>query len=120
MATGVLISNIWPRGLSKLGLILILGACAGDPNLQRLNEPVTSISVGEPGDVSAMSLAEAMLRVGFSNDEVLELGPGIRRALTRSGGAQASREGEIVALFSLREGKLYVTGTESGTFVLDA
>lgn len=99
---------------------LLLASCAADSNLRRVSEPVSSIAVGSPGEVTAMSLASAMLRAGFTREEVLELGPGIRRSLTETGGAQARRQGEILALFSLSEGKLYVTSASSGTFVLDA
>jgi hypothetical protein len=66
-----------------------------------------------------MALASAMLRADFRADEVLELGPGIRRSLAESGGAQARKDGRIFALFSHRDGKLYVTSARSGTFVTD-
>lgn len=99
---------------------LLLASCAADSNLRRISEPVSSIAVGSPGEVSAMTLASAMLRAGFTREEVLELGPGIRRSLAETGGAQARRQGEILALFSLNEGKLYVTSASSGTFVMDA
>lgn len=99
---------------------LFLAACAGDSNLRRVSEPVTSMSLGTPGEVAAPSLARAMLRAGFTREEILDLGPGIRRSIAESGGAQARRQGEVVALFSYKEGKLYVTSTNSGTFILDA
>jgi hypothetical protein len=99
---------------------LLLASCAADSNLRRVSEPVSNIAVGSPGEVSAMTLASAMLRAGFTREEILELGPGIRRSLAHSGGAQARRQGEILALFSFSEGKLYVTSASSGTFVMDA
>lgn len=97
-----------------------MAACAADPNVRRVDAPVSSISVGEPGDVSADALALAMLRVGFSPDEILDMGPSIRRSLTQSGGAQARRGGELVALLSIWQGTLYVTSSETGTFVVEA
>lgn len=110
---------------SSLTIVLILAAtllsaCAQDPNLKRSNETVSSLAVGDPGEVGAMTLAQAMMRAGFTRDEILDLGPGIRRSLARNGGAQAQRKGAIVALFSHKDGKLYVTSGHSGTFVLDA
>lgn len=101
-------------------LSAVLAACGGDPNMIRSTAPVTTVNIGEPGEVSAMSLAQAMLRAGFSRSEILEFGPGIRRSLAESGGAQARREGQLFALFSYREGKLYVTSARTGTFVVDA
>jgi len=118
--SGRSLRNLVARSTGLAVVALLLASCAADSNLRRASEPVSSIAVGTPGEVSAMSLASAMLRAGFTREEVLELGPGIRRSLAESGGAQARRQGEILALFSFNEGKLYVTSASSGTFVLDA
>lgn len=99
-------------------LAVFVAACATDSNLQRANTSVSSVAVGDPGEVGAMPLARAMIRAGFTRDEILELGPGIRRSLARTGGAQAKRKGAIVALFSHNDGKLYVTSASSGTFAI--
>jgi uncharacterized lipoprotein YajG len=96
----------------------LLAACSGDPNVQRVSEPVTSLSVGDPGNVSATALARGMTRAGFSRAEILEMGPAIRRALVTTGGAQARREGQIAAVFSHMDGNLYVTSETSGTFTV--
>ena len=58
-----------------------LAGCASDTSYQMANDNVNMVSVGDPGEVSATSLAKAMIRAGFSHDEILELGPDIRRAL---------------------------------------
>ena len=108
------------RRLSVFLLCLGVAACSADSSMRRVSEPVTSISVGEPGEVSAASLAQAMVRAGFTRDEILELGPGIRRSLATNGGAQARRDGRVLALFSYMQGRLYVTGANTGTFVMDA
>ena len=110
----------WKAG-ALLGLaVAVLAACGADPNVARTTEPVSGLSVGEPGDVSAESLARAMLRVGFTPEEVLELGPGIRRSLTQRGGAEARRGGQLIALFSSFGGRIYVTSERTGTFSTDA
>lgn len=106
----------------KLGVVLISGALAGcgtDTSFQKANDKVSMVSVGDPGEISASSLAKAMIKAGFTYDEILELGPGIRRGLSEGGGAQASRNGEIVALFSHKGGRLYVASGTSGTFVTE-
>ena len=107
--------------LVPMVLLFLLGAgCAMDSNLQRKNEAVSAVAVGDPGEVGAMALARAMIRSGFTREEILELGPGIRSSLARTGGAQARRRREVVALFSHKDAKLYVTSGVSGTFVIDA
>lgn len=108
------------RRASIILIALAIASCSADPNFRRVSDPVTSISVGEPGEVSATSLAGAMVRAGFTRAEILELGPGIRRSLASNGGAQARRDGRVLALFSYMQGRLYVTGANTGTFVLDA
>ena len=108
------------RAVLAVTALLALVACGSDSNMSRMSDPVSPISVGEPGEISAMALADAMLRVGFTREEILEMGPGIRRSLNQNGGAQALRDGLIMALFSHREGMLYVTSATSGTFVVRA
>lgn len=98
-------------------LSLLVAACAGDTSLRRATDDVAPLSVGDPGEVNAHALASAMTRTGFSRDEVLELGPQIRRALAERGGAQARRRGQVHALFSHSDGQLYVTSGNTGTFV---
>ncbi|TVQ42509.1 MAG: hypothetical protein EA424_07850 [Planctomycetaceae bacterium] len=109
--------------ITRVAMALIipsfLAACAADSNVRRVSEPVSPVSVGEPGDVPADALAGAMLRVGFSPQEILDMGPSIRRSLTQGGGAQARRQGELVALFSIWQGALYVTSNDTGTFIVE-
>ena len=109
-----------PGRLAAVLALAVLAACSEiDRNVGRVEGDVATVAVGDPGEVHAIALARAMLRTGFTRPEVLEKGPGIRRALATSGGAEARRDGEIVALFSHKDGALYVTGARSGTFVVD-
>jgi len=107
------------RAVATLVILLVLGACGSDPNLNRVSEPVSPIAVGDPVDVNAMSLASAMVRAGFTRKQVLDLGPSIRRGLATNGGAQARRNGQIAALFSHMDGRLYVTSEGTGTFTVE-
>lgn len=98
-------------------IVAALAGCAGiDKNVARESEDVSTVTVGDPGEVSAMVLARAMLRAGFNRAEILERGPKIRRGLAVSGGAEARSNGQVLALFSHKEGVLYVTSASSGTF----
>ncbi|WP_397543751.1 hypothetical protein [Roseovarius salis] len=105
---------------AALLLVAVLAGCSDtDRSFRRATGEVNTITVGDPAEISAMVLARTMLRAGFTREEVLDKGPGIRRSLASSGGAEARRDGEIVALFSHKEGELYVTSKHSGTFVVD-
>lgn len=99
-------------------LSLVVGACSSiDRNVAMTTETVSPIASGEPADVSAAVLAEAMIRAGFSPDFILEHGPAIRNALASSGGVRVRDKGVIAALMSIQADRLYVTSRERGTFV---
>lgn len=101
-------------------LVLLLGlfGCGTiDRSVVLSTQAVTPITVGDPTAVSAEDLAAAMLRAGFSRDDILRLGPQVYDALATSGGAQV-REGRLVsALFAVHSDRLYVTSRTRGTFV---
>lgn len=97
---------------------LALSGCASiDRSIALTKQSVMPITVGEVTAVSAHDLAEAMLRAGFSREQILRDGPAVRNALATSGGAQL-RSGKLVeALFAVHGDRLYVTSRTRGTFV---
>lgn len=109
------------RLAAATGLVAILAACATtkfDSNIPLTSQPVTAIVVGQAADVPAIVLASAMIRAGFSEEQILREGPGVRAALATSGGAQVRDEQSILALFSVQAGLLYVSSRERGTFTM--
>jgi hypothetical protein len=104
---------------AALAWLAAMAGCASvDRNIQLTEEIVTPIAAGEAEEVSADDLAEAMLRAGFTPQEVLEHGPEVHHALAASGGAQVRQDKLVQALFAVHSGKLYVTSRTRGTFVL--
>jgi hypothetical protein len=102
-------------------LAATLAACSTtkfDSNLRLTNQPVMAMGVGEAANVPAMVLASAMIRAGFTDEQILREGPGVRNALATSGGAQVRDEESILALFSVQNGLLYVSSRERGTFTM--
>jgi hypothetical protein len=97
---------------------LALGGCASvDRSVALTQEVETPITVGDAASISAHDLAEAMLRAGFTREQILRDGPAVRNALATSGGAQL-RSGKMVeALFAVHGDRLYVTSRTRGTFV---
>lgn len=102
-----------------LAMILIIAGCVSpDDNLAKMSQPVASVVVGEAAEISAYDLAQAMLRAGFTREQILDQGPQVRRSLATSGGAEI-RDGKVIgALFSVHGNQLYVTSRTRGTFVL--
>jgi hypothetical protein len=111
-----------PGAVAALAFALFVAGCGS--MAENMNRPielteatVVPISVGEGEEVSADDLAEAMLRAGFTPEEIVAHGAELHHALATAGGAQL-RQGKIVsALFAVDSGKLYVTSRERGTFV---
>jgi hypothetical protein len=103
-----------PAGLAAA--LMLAGCSAMDHNLVRMEEQVTPITVGEAAAVPAPVLAAAMLKAGFTDDQILRKGVAVRDALATSGGAQVRTNDIVLARFSVHEGVLYVTSRTRGTF----
>lgn len=109
------------RGLAAAAVMaaaLALSGCATiDRSVALTKQVVTPITVGDAAPISAHDIAEAMLRAGFTREQILLDGPAVRNALATSGGAQL-RSGKLVeALFAVHGDRLYVTSRTRGTFV---
>ena len=99
------------------GALALSGCASVDRSIDLTQQSVTPITTGDATGISAHDLAEAMLRAGFSREEILREGPAVRNALATSGGARL-REGNLVeALFAVHGDRLYVTSRTRGTFV---
>jgi hypothetical protein len=103
-----------------VALGVALGGCSAtmDRSVLLATEPVVAVSVGEQAFVSAFDLAQAMLRAGFTRDEVLKLGPSVHSALATSGGAQVRQNKQVSAIFAVYGDRLYVTSLARGTFAM--
>jgi hypothetical protein len=103
-------------GLALVLALSLAGCTAMDKNVVRMEEQVTPITVGDAAAVPAYVLASAMLRAGFTEDQVLNRGVALRDALATSGGAQVRDSDLVLALFSVHDNVLYVTSRTGGTF----
>ena len=105
------------RLLGLAGLLMLPAGCASlDRSVALAEQVVTPIAVGDASDVSAYDLAEAMLRAGFTRQQILKDGPAIHNALAKSGGAQVRYGRVAAALFAVHGENLYVTSLTRGTF----
>ena len=108
----------FPVAALLVALPLALGGCAtsGDTSIALATEPVIAVSVGEARFVPAYDLADAMLRAGFTRNEILLHGPAVHTALATSGGAQVRKGKQVSAIFAVYGDRLYVTSLARGTF----
>ena len=114
-------SRWWP-GLRAAAIVcaglLALGGCTTvDPNFARMNDTVVPVPVGEVTAVPAMALAKAMLRAGFTRQQILDHGTEVRNALATAGGAQVRQGNTVDAIFAVHAQELYVTSQTEGTFM---
>jgi hypothetical protein len=111
--------------LSRLGrlaaglALLTLAACASVDNrsVRMTEETILPFTGGEAADVPAAILADAMLRAGFTREEVLRHGPKLHTVLATSGSAQVRQARVVAAIFAVHADKLYVTSRTRGTFM---
>ncbi len=108
-----------PRGTAKLILVsgfaaALLSGCAGAISCSVLltDQAIMPIANGSATHVAPSDLAQAMLRAGFTRDEILQYGPGIGEALATSGAAQVRRGKVVAALFAVNDGQLIVTSLD--------
>jgi len=60
-----------------------------------------------------------MLRAGFSDEQILQLGTDLRNELARSGAAQISVGDKVEATFAVRGDYVYVTAYKRGSFIYE-
>lgn len=95
---------------------LFLAACT-DTNVTRAYSGVVPITGAYTAHVSAEDIVQAMLRGGFTREEILDYGLAIRNALSMQGGAEVRRGGEVTAVLSLMDESLYMVSQRGGTYV---
>ena len=103
---------------ATLALCLAAAGCASvDRSVALVELAVVPFTAGEAGSVSPDEMTEAMLRAGFTPEQVLDHGPAIASALASSGAAQV-RSGDVIeALFAIFSSNLYVTSRTRGAFM---
>lgn len=110
-AAGVLI-------LVLLGLVS--GGCGGlfkrspDESLQLRVVPQEN---KDQADLSAEDILRVMERVGFSDEQILQVGPELHRALQTAGAAEIKLGKKTEMAFGINGERLFITSRTRGTFV---
>jgi len=106
------------RGAAAILLLALGSGCiAMDRNAGLAMHSVYPLSTGDAASVTPEELASAMLRAGFTRDEILRDGPAVRNALATVGSVQVREEKLVKALFSVHADQLYVSSRLRGTFI---
>ena len=80
---------------------------------------VISLSNREIAALDADDIVRVMRRAGFSDDQVIDLGPDLRNMLASSGAAKIQVGNKVEAIFSVDGHYLYASSYRRGSFIYD-
>ena len=80
---------------------------------------VISLSNREIAALDADDIVRVMRRAGFSDDQVIDLGPDLRNMLASSGAAKIQVGNKVEAMFSVDGDSLYASSYRRGSFIYD-
>ena len=78
-----------------------------------------SLSNREIAALDADDIVRVMRRAGFSDDQVIDLGPDLRNMLASSGAAKIQVGNKVEAMFSVEGDSLYASSYRRGSFIYD-
>ena len=97
--------------------LLTLAALGGCERPQKMR--VASLPDRDVAALRADDIVLLMRRAGFSDQEIVELGPDIRNTLATSGGVMIRIGAIVEAMFSVEGNFLHVTTRTKGSFIYD-
>ena len=80
---------------------------------------VVSVDNQEVAALAAEDVVRVMLRAGFTNEQILELGTELRNELAFSGAVQINEEDKVQAILAVDSGYVYVSSRLRGSFIYD-
>jgi len=102
-------------------LILILalgiGGCTTATNSYSSRLRITPLSNQNTINLRADDIVQMMQRVGFSDEQILELGTNMRDSLLRSGAAQLEINDKVEAVFAVSNDFVYIATRLRGSFI---
>lgn len=105
--------------IGGLFIVLSLSALLGTVGCTHNQAQVIPISNREVAALSAEDIARVMLRAGFSDKQIVELGTEMRNELARSGAAQINVGDKVEAIFAVDGDFVYVSSRLRGSFIYD-
>lgn len=107
-----------------IGLILVsalsLAGCASSETAYDSAKPqITPLSNQSTISLNAEEIVHMMRQVGFSDEQILDLGATMRDGLFNSGAAQLEINNKIEAIFAVNKKLIYVATRLRGSFIYD-
>jgi len=111
--------NMYRVAISGLLIVLSFSALLGMVGCAHTQAQVIAGSNHEVANLSAEDTVRIMLRAGFINEQILELGTDLRNELARSGAAQIHVGDKVEAIFAVDGDYVYVSSRLRGSFIYD-
>jgi hypothetical protein len=97
--------------LSSLLLALSIAGCI------RTGMRVVPVSANNVLILSADDIIQIMQRSGFTDDQIVDLGPDVQRNLATYGGAQITIRGRMEVIFAIDGNDIFISTLTRGSFV---
>jgi hypothetical protein len=107
------------RGLALLILVGGIAGCEKEKGkvLGVSNHDSLAISIEGVTDLTAEDLAIVMRRAGFTDEQILDLGPELHDALATQGAAEIRIKNKVQAIMAVNDNRLHVSSRGRGTFI---
>ena len=105
--------------IGGLFIVLSLSALLGMGGCTHNRAQIIPVSNREVAALSAEDIVRVMLRAGFSDEQILELGTELRNELGLSGAAQINVGDKMEAIFAVDGDYVYVSSRLRGSFIYD-
>ena len=100
-----------------LVLVLVFGVAGCAHTVEHSRLQIIPLTNQYTLALSADDIVEVMRRAGFSDEQILELGPDMYEGLLHSGAAQLKVDDEVEAIFAVHGDCVYITTRMRGSFV---
>ena len=102
-------------------LILAVAGCEHTAAYSRANPTLKIVPVSnrDIANLSVNDIIEIMRRAGFSDEQILELGPDLQKGLAESGAAHFRVGNKLEAIFAANGDYVHITTRLRGSFVYD-
>ena len=111
--------DMYRVAISGLLIVLSLSVLLGTAGCAHTQAQVIPVSNREVAALSAEDTVRIMLRAGFTNEQILELGTELRNELARSGAAQINVGSKVEAIFAVDGDYVYISSRLKGSFIYD-
>lgn len=105
-----------PALLALLALLLVLPGLSG---CSRAKPRLSPIPNNEVAALQVVDICQIMQDAGFSDPQILDLGPNLRNALANQGAAQIQLGSRTEAILAVHLPYVHVSSRTRGTFVYD-